>query len=182
MYQLKKHQVTTKETTTPFSEMLLWFFPWNNNNKNDARNLEEVTIFHPISNTTPDPRGIDMPVGCTAAPMQTHSQGGGMLEPQVILDPLETPASAPGLNGELLPWLPSPVPWGPGEQTPRAIAHRLHGFLLSHMWNQTFAFLLWYQSQKNTIHNLPKKWRERNIEKNVLFLKKKTVTFLLVVL
>ena len=95
--------------------MLLWFFPWNNNNKNDARNLEEVTIFHPIANTTPDPRGIDMPVGCTAAPMQTHSQSGGMLEPQVILDPLETPAPAPGLNGELLPWLPSPVPWGPGE-------------------------------------------------------------------
>jgi len=53
-----------------------------------------------------------MPAGCTAAPMQTHSKSRGLLEPQVILDPLETPAPAPGLNGELLLWLPSPVPWG----------------------------------------------------------------------
>ena len=90
-------------------------FPWNNNNKSNSRKLKEVTIFHPVSNTAPDPRGDDMPVGCTAAPMQTHSKSRGLLEPQVILDPLETPAAAPGLNGELLLWLPSPVPWGSGE-------------------------------------------------------------------
>ena len=34
---------------------------------------------------------------------------------QVVLDPLETPCPALGLNGELLPCLPSPVSWGPGE-------------------------------------------------------------------
>lgn len=71
-----------------------------------------------------------MPAGCTAALMQTHSKSRGLLEPQVILDPLETPAPAPGLNGELYYGfhLLFPGVW----RTPRAIAHQLHKSLLSH--------------------------------------------------
>ena len=56
-----------------------------------------------------------MPAGCTAAPMQTHSKSRGLLEPQVILDPLETPAPAPGLNGELLLWHAIEVAWDRGD-------------------------------------------------------------------
>ena len=52
-------------------------FPWNSSNKNDSRQLEEVIIFHPTWNTAPDPRNDDVPVGCTAAMVQTQSQSRG---------------------------------------------------------------------------------------------------------
>lgn len=97
-----------------------------------------MTVFHPVSNTSPDPRGNDIPVGCTAALMQIYSQSRGMLEPQVILDPLETPAPAPGLNGKLLLWLPSPVPWSSGEHpglsliSSTSFRYLIHGTRLLH--------------------------------------------------
>ena len=73
----KKYLVTTKGSNHSPLRNAVMAFPWNGSNKNDSRQLEEVIIFHPTWNTAPDPRDDDVPVGCTAAMVQTQSQSRG---------------------------------------------------------------------------------------------------------
>lgn len=155
-------------------------FPCNNNNKNDSRQLEEVTLFHPIRNTAPDLRGNDIPVSCTAAVTQTHSWSRGDVTAPGCSGSTGNPISSSRSKWRIIAMASISGSLGSWRKL-SATPHHLHKFLLCHTWNQTFAFLLWYQTQKNATHNPKEKCRERNIE-NSLFLKRKNVIFLSVVL
>ena len=60
---------------------------------------------------------------------------------------------------------------------PSATPHHLHKFLLSHTWNQTFAFLLWYQTQKNAIHNPKEKKMQTEKYREFFVFKKEKCNF-----
>lgn len=119
--------------------------------------------------------GKDIPVSCGAADTVTEQKE--CESPRFFWVHWRLPSPAPGLDGEKLLWLPSPVPWG-DLRKPSTTPHCLH-FPISYTGTQTFAFLLHSfldKTQKNTIRNPPpKKNEDREIErkKNDLLLKEK---------
>ena len=177
----KKYQVTTKETTTLVSEMLLWLSPETITTKMIPGSLKRW-LFSIQSETLLLTWGVMTSQWVVQLLWCRLTHGvEGMLQPQVVLDPLETPSPAPGLNGELLLWLPSPVPWGPGENPvlPLIISTSFCYLILGTKLLHSF-FGIKHKRMLSIIQN-KKKCRQRNIE-NSLFLKRKNVIFLSVVL
>lgn len=116
--------------------------------------------------------GKDIPVSYGAA--DTITEQKECESPRFFWVHWRLPSPAPGLDGEQLLWLPSPVPWG-DLRKPSTTPHCLR-FPISYTGTQTFAFLLGYQTQKNTsIIQKKKKNEDREIErkKNALLLKGK---------
>ena len=109
----QKYLVTTKEATTLLSEMLLWLSPEIVATKMIPGSLKRW-LFSIQPETLRLTQGIMMSQWVVQLPWCTLSHRAEGMWP-VVLDPLETPCPALGLNGELLPGLPSPVSWGPGE-------------------------------------------------------------------
>ena len=109
----KKYLVTTKEATSLFSEMLLWLSPETVATKMIPGSLKRW-LFSIQPETLHMAQGMMMFQWVVQLPWCRLSHRADRMW-QALLDPLEIPCPAPGPNGELLPCLPSPISWGPGE-------------------------------------------------------------------